>query len=90
LIEVSKHSQVLNLIKLPSSFQNIQDLNQLHVDPIDLKQKVKQDALAKLTNRLVVYNEKFEDYSELQKIAMDFKEEVKHEVSQVITEIPII
>ncbi len=62
----------------------------MHVDPIDLKQKVKQDALAKLINRLVVYNEKFEDYSELQKIAMDFKEEVKHEVSQVITEIPII
>jgi hypothetical protein len=37
-----------------------------------------------------VYNEKFEDYSELQKIAMDFKEEINHEVSQVINEIPII
>lgn len=81
---------MLNLIKLSSSFQNIQDLNQLYVDPINLKQKVKQDDLAKLTNRLVVYNEKFEDYSELQKIVMDFKEEINHEVSQAINEIPII
>jgi len=51
--------------------------------------KGKAEALAKLTNRLVVYNEEFGDYAELEKIVRDFNEEINHEVSQAINEMPV-
>ncbi|MEG2909894.1 MAG: IS21 family transposase [Erysipelotrichaceae bacterium] len=51
--------------------------------------KGKAEALAKLTNRLVVYNEEFEDYANLEIIVNDFNEEINHEVSQATNEKPI-
>ena len=51
--------------------------------------KGKAEALAKLTNRLVVYNEEFGDYAELEKIVRGFNEEINHEVSQAINEMPV-
>lgn len=51
--------------------------------------KGKAEALAKLTNRLVVYNEEFGDYAELEKIVRDFNEEINNEVSQAINEMPV-
>jgi len=51
--------------------------------------KGKAEALAKLTNRLVVYNEEFEDYAALEMIVNDFNEEINHEVSQATNEKPI-
>lgn len=50
--------------------------------------KGKAEALAKLTNRLVVYNEEFEDYSELECIVNGFREEINSEISQATSEIP--
>jgi len=50
--------------------------------------KGKAEALAKLTNRLVVYNEEFEDYAELETIVRDFNEEINREVSQATNEMP--
>nr|WP_312292646.1 IS21 family transposase [Clostridium chromiireducens] len=52
--------------------------------------KGKAEALAKLTNRLVVYNEEFEDYADFEMLVMDFNEEINHEVSQATDEMPII
>ena len=50
--------------------------------------KGKVEALAKLTNRLTVYNGEFEEYSELEKIVEDFMEEINNEVSQATNQIP--
>ena len=46
--------------------------------------KGKAEALAKLTNLLVVYNEEFEDYAELESIVKKFNEEINCEISQAI------
>lgn len=51
--------------------------------------KGKAEALAKLTNRLVVYNEEFEDYAELESIVKKFNEEINCEISQATNEMPI-
>lgn len=50
--------------------------------------KGKVEALAKLTNRLTVYNGEFEDYSELEKIVEDFMQEINNEISQATNQIP--
>ena len=50
--------------------------------------KGKVESLAKLTNRLVVYNEEFDDFDQLSKIVSDFNGEINSEVSQAIDEIP--
>lgn len=50
--------------------------------------KGKAEALARLMNRLVVYNEEFLDYYELEKIVEDFREEINTEVSQATNEVP--
>lgn len=50
--------------------------------------KGKVEALSKLTNRLVVYNEEFEDYSDLSRIVKEFNNEINSEISQAIDEIP--
>lgn len=52
--------------------------------------KGKAEALAKLTNRLVVYNEEFESYSELENIVKSFNEEINNEVSQATNEVPLL
>lgn len=51
--------------------------------------KGKVEALAKLTNRLAVYNGEFEDYSELERIVKEFMEEINSEVSQATSKIPL-
>lgn len=50
--------------------------------------KGKVEALAKFTNRLVVYNEEFEDYKELDTIVNSFCNEINNEVSQATDEKP--
>lgn len=50
--------------------------------------KGKAEALAKLVNRLVVYNEEFEDYQELEAIVTQFNYEINHEISQATGEEP--
>ena len=51
--------------------------------------KGKVEALAKLINRLVVYNGEFEHYSELKEIVENFMDEINNEVSQAKKEIPL-
>lgn len=51
--------------------------------------KGKVESLARLTNRLAVYNGEFEDYDDLDKIVQDFMEEVNNEISQAINETPL-
>ncbi len=51
--------------------------------------KGKVESLARLTDRLVVYNGEFEDYDELEVIVNDFMNEVNNEVSQAIDEVPM-
>lgn len=51
--------------------------------------KGKVEALAKLTNRLTVYNGEFEDYAELENIVESFMEEINNEVSQATGKIPL-
>ena len=50
--------------------------------------KGKVEALAKLVNRLKVYNEEFDTYEELEQITVDFMNEVNNEISQATGEIP--
>lgn len=50
--------------------------------------KGKVESLARLTERLSVYNEEFESLEELQKIVLDFNEEINSEISQATNEIP--
>ena len=51
--------------------------------------KGKVESLARLTNRLAVYNGEFEDYDDLDRIVQDFMKEVNNEVSQAINETPL-
>ena len=44
--------------------------------------KGKVEALAKLTNRLLAYNEEFEDFEELERIVNDVRDELNLEISQ--------
>lgn len=51
--------------------------------------KGKVEALAKFTNRLVVYNEEFENYEELARIVHSFCDDINNEISQATDEKPI-
>ena len=51
--------------------------------------KGKVESLARLTNRLAVYNGEFEDYDDLDEIVQDFMKEVNNEISQAINETPL-
>ena len=51
--------------------------------------KGKVESLAKLVDRLKVYNNEFKDYEELEKIVNNFMEEINNEVSQGTNEKPI-
>lgn len=51
--------------------------------------KGKVESLAKLVDRLKVYNNEFKDYEELEKIVNDFMKEINEEVSQGTKERPI-
>lgn len=51
--------------------------------------KGKVESLARLTNRLTVYNGEFENYDELSEIIQNFMEEVNNELSQAINESPL-
>jgi transposase len=51
--------------------------------------KGKVETLAKLTNRLKAYNEEFENFEELDKIVMEFNEDINNEISQGTKEKPI-
>ena len=51
--------------------------------------KGKAEALAKLVDRLKVYNEEFEDYSDLEDIVNEFRDDINSEVSQATNEIPL-
>lgn len=50
--------------------------------------KGKVEALARLTNRLVVYNNEFDTFEDLQRIVQEFTEDLNCEVSQATGEIP--
>lgn len=50
--------------------------------------KGKVEALARLTNRLVVYNNEFDTFEDLQRIVQEFTEDINCEVSQATGEIP--
>jgi transposase len=56
--------------------------------PYRPKTKGKVESLAKLVNRLKVYNGEFETYEELEKITEEFMEEINNEISQATDEIP--
>ena len=56
--------------------------------PYRAKTKGKVEALAKLVERLRVYNEEFDTYEELEDITSEFMKEVNNEVSQATNEIP--
>ena len=51
--------------------------------------KGKVESLAKLVDRLKVYNNEFKNYEELEKIVNDFMEEINNEISQGTNEKPV-
>ena len=51
--------------------------------------KGKVESLARLVNRLKVYNNEFKDYEELEKIVNNFMEEINNEISQATNEKPV-
>lgn len=51
--------------------------------------KGKVESLAKLVDRLKVYNNEFKSYEELEKIVNDFMEEINNEISQGTNEKPV-
>ena len=78
---------------LNSTFKHFSDdatFKPITCRPYRPQTKGKAEALARLMNRLVVYNEEFSDYYELEKIVEDFREEINAEVSQGTGEVPFI
>ena len=56
--------------------------------PYRAKTKGKVETLAKLIDRLKVYNEEFETFEDLEKIVENFNDDINKEVSQATNEVP--
>lgn len=69
-------------------FSNDAGFKSIACRPYRPQTKGKVEALAKLTNRLVVYNEEFDDYNDLERIVNEFNDEINSEMSQAIDEVP--
>lgn len=88
---VDRHDIITSNVTFNKKFsQFAKDFNftPIACKPYRPQTKGKVEALAKLTNRLDVYNEEFETFEELQKIVMKLTEEINSEVSQAINKTP--
>ena len=75
--------------KIFKHFTNDAGFKPIACRPYRPQTKGKVESLARLTNRLAVYNGEFEDYDDLDRIVQDFMKEVNNEVSQAINETPL-
>lgn len=75
--------------KIFKHFTNDAGFKPIACRPYRPQTKGKVESLARLTNRLAVYNGEFEDYDDLDGIVQDFMKEVNNEVSQAINETPL-
>lgn len=79
-------------VKLNNTFKHFADdagFKPITCRPYRPQTKGKVESLARLTNRLSVYNGEFEDYDDLEIIVQEFMNEINSEVSQAIDEKPI-
>lgn len=75
--------------KIFKHFTNDAGFKPIACRPYRPQTKGKVESLARLTNRLAVYNGEFEDYDDLDRIVQDFMKEVNNEVSQAINQTPL-
>jgi transposase len=75
--------------KIFKYFTNDAGFKPIACRPYRPQTKGKVESLARLTNRLAVYNGEFEDYDDLDRIVQDFMKEVNNEVSQAINQTPL-
>ena len=88
---VDRAKSTFRRVEFNETFQHFADdsgFKPLACRPYRPQTKGKVESLAKLTNRLVVYNEEFKDYEELEKIVLEFNDEINSEVSQATLETP--
>jgi len=88
---VDRHNTVIGQVQYNKKFmQFAKDFNFTPVacKPYRAQTKGKVESLAKLTNRLDVYNNEFETIEDLKKIAEEVNKEINNEVSQAINKSP--
>ncbi|WP_242984182.1 IS21 family transposase [Clostridium tertium] len=79
-------------VELNTTFKHFSDdagFKPIACRPYRPQTKDKVEALARLTNRLVVYNGEFEDYDDLERIVNNFMSEINNEISQATGDIPL-
>jgi transposase len=88
---VDRHNTVIGQVQYNKKFmQFAKDFNftPIACKPYRAQTKGKVESLAKLTNRLDVYNGEFETIDDLKKIAVEVNEELNNEISQAINKSP--
>lgn len=89
---VDRNKSTFSSIEFNKTFKHFADdagFKPIACRPYRPQTKGKVESLARLTNRLAVYNGEFEDYDDLDKIVQDFMKEVNNEISQAINETPL-
>lgn len=89
---VDRSNSTFSSIKFNKTFKHFADdagFKPIACRPYRPQTKGKVESLARLTNRLTVYNGEFENYDELDRIVQDFMEEINNELSQAINETPL-
>lgn len=89
---VDRSKSSFTQVELNAKFKGFSDdagFKPITCRPYRPQTKGKAEALAKLVDRLKVYNEEFEDYADLENIVNEFRDDVNSEVSQATNEIPL-
>lgn len=89
---VDRNRSIFSSIEFNKTFKYFADdagFKPIACRPYRPQTKGKVESLARLTNRLAVYNGEFEDYDDLDEIVQDFMKEVNNEISQAINETPL-
>jgi transposase len=89
---VNRNKSTFSSIEFNKTFKYFADdagFKPIACRPYRPQTKGKVESLARLANRLAVYNGEFEDYDDLDKIVQDFMKEVNNEISQAINETPL-
>lgn len=89
---VDRSKSSFTQVELNTKFKGFSDdagFKPITCRPYRPQTKGKAEALAKLVDRLKVYNEEFEDYADLEDIVNEFRDDINLEVSQATDEIPL-
>lgn len=88
---INREKSAFSRVEFNQTFKHFADdagFKPIACRPYRPQTKGKVESLARLVNRIKVYNEEFDCYEDLERIVEDFREEINLEVSQATGEVP--